>query len=66
MVGQGGWENAAAGSIAGFATVAIMHPLDVVRTRFQGHITFLLLFIIFCCLFVIFGFVLNKCDLFCS
>ncbi|XP_057530222.1 folate transporter 1, chloroplastic isoform X2 [Amaranthus tricolor] len=35
MVGEGGWENAAAGSIAGFATVAIMHPLDVVRTRFQ-------------------------------
>ncbi|XP_021714593.1 folate transporter 1, chloroplastic-like isoform X1 [Chenopodium quinoa] len=29
------WENATAGAVAGFATVAIMHPLDVVRTRFQ-------------------------------
>ncbi|XP_072090867.1 folate transporter 1, chloroplastic isoform X2 [Arachis hypogaea] len=29
------WENAAAGGTAGFATVAVMHPLDVVRTRFQ-------------------------------
>ncbi|XP_004509320.1 folate transporter 1, chloroplastic isoform X2 [Cicer arietinum] len=29
------WENAIAGSAAGFATVAVMHPLDVVRTRFQ-------------------------------
>ncbi|ONK59646.1 uncharacterized protein A4U43_C08F8760 [Asparagus officinalis] len=29
------WENAVAGSIAGFATVAALHPLDVVRTRFQ-------------------------------
>ncbi|CAN8321967.1 unnamed protein product [Cochlearia groenlandica] len=29
------WENAAAGAIAGFATVAGVHPLDVVRTRFQ-------------------------------
>ncbi|XP_048335351.2 folate transporter 1, chloroplastic isoform X3 [Ziziphus jujuba] len=29
------WENAAAGAVAGFATVAAMHPLDVVRTRFQ-------------------------------
>ncbi|XP_044469156.1 folate transporter 1, chloroplastic isoform X3 [Mangifera indica] len=33
--GQWQWENAAAGAIAGFATVAAMHPLDVVRTRFQ-------------------------------
>ncbi|XP_021908226.1 folate transporter 1, chloroplastic isoform X2 [Carica papaya] len=31
------WENAAAGAVAGFATVAAMHPLDVVRTRFQVH-----------------------------
>lgn len=29
------WENATAGAAAGFATVAAMHPLDVVRTRFQ-------------------------------
>lgn len=59
MVGEGGWENAAAGSIAGFATVAIMHPLDVVRTRFQGHITFFLFY------HFLFGFVLNICDLHC-
>ncbi|OWM66409.1 folate transporter 1, chloroplastic isoform X2 [Punica granatum] len=31
------WENATAGALAGFATVAIMHPLDVVRTRFQAN-----------------------------
>lgn len=30
------WENAAAGAIAGFTTVASLHPLDVIRTRFQG------------------------------
>lgn len=30
------WENAIAGAFAGFATVASLHPLDVVRTRFQG------------------------------
>lgn len=30
------WENAAAGSAAGLATVSFTHPLDVVRTRFQG------------------------------
>jgi solute carrier family 25 folate transporter 32 len=36
------WENATAGAVAGFATVAAVHPLDVVRTRFQGG---LLLFI---------------------
>lgn len=29
------WENAAAGSAAGLATVSFSHPLDVVRTRFQ-------------------------------
>uniref|UniRef100_A0A5B7BI74 Folate transporter 1 n=1 Tax=Davidia involucrata TaxID=16924 RepID=A0A5B7BI74_DAVIN len=29
------WENATAGALAGFATVAFSHPLDVVRTRFQ-------------------------------
>ncbi|XP_048595522.1 folate transporter 1, chloroplastic-like isoform X1 [Brassica napus] len=29
------WENATAGAVAGFTTVAAMHPLDVVRTRFQ-------------------------------
>ncbi|KAL5554673.1 hypothetical protein UlMin_042074 [Ulmus minor] len=31
------WENATAGAIAGFATVATMHPLDVVHTRFQVY-----------------------------
>ncbi|KAJ6832459.1 folate transporter 1, chloroplastic [Iris pallida] len=29
------WENATAGALAGFSTVAALHPLDVVRTRFQ-------------------------------
>ncbi|KAM2099773.1 hypothetical protein ACFX1T_027007 [Malus domestica] len=29
------WETATAGAVAGIATVAAMHPLDVVRTRFQ-------------------------------
>ncbi|CAI0392447.1 unnamed protein product [Linum tenue] len=36
------WQNATAGAVAGFATVAAMHPLDVVRTRFQvndGRVT---------------------------
>ncbi|KAF9678262.1 hypothetical protein SADUNF_Sadunf07G0016600 [Salix dunnii] len=31
------WENATAGAVAGFATVAAVHPLDVVRTRFQAY-----------------------------
>ncbi|XP_056163063.1 folate transporter 1, chloroplastic-like isoform X1 [Syzygium oleosum] len=31
------WENATAGALAGFATVAATHPLDVVRTRFQAN-----------------------------
>ncbi|XP_022775367.1 folate transporter 1, chloroplastic isoform X4 [Durio zibethinus] len=30
------WENAIAGAVSGFATVAAMYPLDIVRTRFQG------------------------------
>ncbi|XP_073109455.1 uncharacterized protein [Elaeis guineensis] len=41
------WENAAAGAVAGFATVAALHPLDVVRTRFQvsdGRVTILPLY----------------------
>ncbi|BBN01553.1 solute carrier family 25 (mitochondrial folate transporter), member 32 [Marchantia polymorpha subsp. ruderalis] len=29
------WENATAGAVAGFATVVSLHPLDIVRTRFQ-------------------------------
>ncbi|KAH9328081.1 hypothetical protein KI387_000189, partial [Taxus chinensis] len=35
MQWQWEWENAMAGAIAGFTTVAALHPLDVVRTRFQ-------------------------------
>ncbi|KAJ4962725.1 hypothetical protein NE237_022664 [Protea cynaroides] len=35
VVGQCQWENGAAGAIAGFTTVTTLHPLDVVRTRFQ-------------------------------
>ncbi|WZZ85447.1 hypothetical protein YC2023_114026 [Brassica napus] len=35
MVAHWQWENATAGAVAGFTTVAAMHPLDVVRTRFQ-------------------------------
>ncbi|KAL5538941.1 hypothetical protein UlMin_043821 [Ulmus minor] len=31
------WENATASAIARFTTVAAMHPLDVVRTRFQVY-----------------------------
>lgn len=31
------WENAVAGAVAGFTTVVALHPLDVVRTRFQVH-----------------------------
>lgn len=30
-------ENAVAGAVAGFTTVVALHPLDVVRTRFQVH-----------------------------
>ncbi len=30
------WENAAAGAVAGLTTVVALHPLDIVRTRFQG------------------------------
>ncbi|XP_010254696.1 PREDICTED: folate transporter 1, chloroplastic isoform X2 [Nelumbo nucifera] len=40
--GQWQWENATAGAVAGFATVAALYPLDVVRTRFQvndGQVT---------------------------
>ncbi|XWS42108.1 hypothetical protein CRYUN_Cryun17cG0140500 [Craigia yunnanensis] len=36
------WENATAGALAGFATVTVMYPLDIVRTRFQvndGRVT---------------------------
>ncbi|KAA3479616.1 folate transporter 1, chloroplastic isoform X2 [Gossypium australe] len=36
------WETATAGAVAGFATVAAMYPLDIVRTRFQvndGRVT---------------------------
>ncbi|KAL0283474.1 UNVERIFIED_CONTAM: Folate transporter 1, chloroplastic [Sesamum angustifolium] len=38
------WENAAAGSAAGLATVAFTHPFDVIRTRFQvndGRLSYL-------------------------
>jgi solute carrier family 25 folate transporter 32 len=31
------WENAAAGAVAGLVTVVALHPLDIVRTRFQVH-----------------------------
>ncbi|KAH8946844.1 hypothetical protein BDL97_11G008300 [Sphagnum fallax] len=31
------WENAAAGAVAGLTTVVALHPLDIVRTRFQVH-----------------------------
>ncbi|KAL3695938.1 hypothetical protein R1sor_010014 [Riccia sorocarpa] len=29
------WESATAGAVAGFVTVVALHPLDIVRTRFQ-------------------------------
>ncbi|KAL3613984.1 hypothetical protein CASFOL_042058 [Castilleja foliolosa] len=31
------WENEAAGSAAGLLTVIFTHPIDVIRTRFQGN-----------------------------
>ncbi|RWW43961.1 hypothetical protein BHE74_00050323 [Ensete ventricosum] len=43
------WENAAAGAVAGFATVAALHPLDVVRTRFQDvSLVFIFFFLLPC------------------
>ncbi|MCL7027906.1 hypothetical protein MKW94_017303 [Papaver nudicaule] len=41
-LGHWQWEEATAGAVAGFTTVASLHPLDVVRTRFQvndGRVT---------------------------
>ncbi|XP_026456932.1 folate transporter 1, chloroplastic-like isoform X6 [Papaver somniferum] len=41
-LGHWQWEEAASGAVAGFTTVASLHPLDVVRTRFQvndGRVT---------------------------
>ncbi|CAM6127948.1 unnamed protein product [Calypogeia fissa] len=29
------WETAVAGAVAGLTTVVVLHPLDIVRTRFQ-------------------------------
>lgn len=54
------WENAAAGSAAGLTTVTFTHPLDVVRTRFQGRALSLSLFVVVfvqtCnCLIIFFG-----------
>lgn len=31
------WENAVAGTVAGLTSVVALHPLDIVRTRFQVH-----------------------------
>jgi solute carrier family 25 folate transporter 32 len=31
------WQSAAAGGVAGLTTVVALHPLDIVRTRFQVH-----------------------------
>lgn len=31
------WQSAVAGSVAGLTTVVALHPLDIVRTRFQVH-----------------------------
>lgn len=31
------WQSAVAGGVAGLTTVVALHPLDIVRTRFQVH-----------------------------
>ena len=54
MWSQWKWESAVAGGVAGLTTVVALHPLDIVRTRFQG-LLFLLL-TPFTCLFLFFSF----------